>query len=74
MSKYRKLLVRRMLREDVKKFGITTVPSLFLINQDATFKKLAQYVFFSIKALLQFKLVKVWGIRVRGLLPPASEG
>ena len=42
MSKYRKLLVRRMLKDDVKKFGVTTVPSLFLINQDGTFTKLAE--------------------------------
>ena len=42
MSKYRKLLVRWMLKDDMKKFSVTIVPSLFLINQNGTFTKLVK--------------------------------
>ncbi|KAH3823939.1 hypothetical protein DPMN_125764 [Dreissena polymorpha] len=41
--KYRPLLVRRMLHGAVEKFGVTTIPALFLINRDGTFTNLAKY-------------------------------
>ncbi|XP_052212288.1 sulfhydryl oxidase 2-like [Dreissena polymorpha] len=40
--KYRPLLVRRMLHGAVEKFGVTTIPALFLINRDGTFTNLAK--------------------------------
>ncbi|XP_060571223.1 sulfhydryl oxidase 2-like isoform X2 [Ruditapes philippinarum] len=39
---YKPLLVRRMLKESVLKFGILKFPSLFLINRDGTFTRLAK--------------------------------
>ncbi|XP_053380728.1 sulfhydryl oxidase 2-like isoform X2 [Mercenaria mercenaria] len=40
--RYKPLLVRRMLKESVLKFGISEFPSLFLINRDGTFTKIAK--------------------------------
>ncbi|WAR31291.1 QSOX1-like protein [Mya arenaria] len=39
--RYKPLLVRRMLRGAVKKFGVDDLPALFLINRDGTFTNLA---------------------------------
>ncbi|XP_052789721.1 sulfhydryl oxidase 2-like [Mya arenaria] len=40
--RYKPLLVRRMLRGAVKKFGVDDLPALFLINRDGTFTNLAK--------------------------------
>ena len=36
------LLVRRMLRDSVRKYGITEFPSLYLITRDGTFNRIAK--------------------------------
>ncbi len=45
MSPHRKLLIRRMLKDDVQKFTLAKIPSVYLIDQaGGTFTKVAEYV------------------------------
>ena len=37
---YPEILVQRMLKEDVKKFGVVKYPSVYIINRDSSFKHL----------------------------------
>ena len=39
---YPSVLVRTMLKKDVKKFGILKYPSLYIINKDSSFQHLAR--------------------------------
>ena len=36
------LMIRRMTKEHVAKFGVREFPSLFLIEREGTFKKIAE--------------------------------